>query len=181
MSDMTEEAAMKAAYEHLSASYRTDEDDFGCGWHAAMKWHAARIAELEARDGEVNIGEVKAMSWLIIQPNGRSYVVDDVNKAHTARGCGYAVQAIVDTHPPTGDAAGKDEAVCKLCRSTGPDVPCAYPTEINRQQAKRIAELLEVAHEYDRCIRHMDAGGDFYEFQAAAIASLTKTATGEKT
>lgn len=33
------------------------------------------------------------------------------------------------------------ESVCKLCRSTGPDVPCAYPTEINRQQAKRIANL----------------------------------------
>lgn len=30
---------------------------------------------------------------------------------------------------------------CKLCNSSGPDMPCAYPTEINRQQAKRIAEL----------------------------------------
>ncbi|HDR8930474.1 TPA: hypothetical protein QDA84_000468 [Burkholderia vietnamiensis] len=30
---------------------------------------------------------------------------------------------------------------CKLCRSSGPDLPCAYPTEINRQQAKRIAVL----------------------------------------
>jgi hypothetical protein len=32
-------------------------------------------------------------------------------------------------------------STCKLCRSTGHDTPCAYPTEINRQQAKRIAEL----------------------------------------
>ncbi|WP_063897382.1 hypothetical protein [Burkholderia ubonensis] len=44
--------------------------------------------------------------------------------------------------PAQADApAEAREPVCKLCRSPGPDVPCAYPTEINRQQAKRIAEL----------------------------------------
>jgi hypothetical protein len=32
-------------------------------------------------------------------------------------------------------------STCKLCNSTGHSTPCAYPTEINRQQAKRIAEL----------------------------------------
>jgi hypothetical protein len=32
-------------------------------------------------------------------------------------------------------------STCKLCNSTGHDTPCAYPTEINRQQAKRIAAL----------------------------------------
>jgi hypothetical protein len=31
--------------------------------------------------------------------------------------------------------------------------------------------LKEVADEYDRCIRHMDAGGDFYEFQAQVVAT----------
>jgi hypothetical protein len=32
-------------------------------------------------------------------------------------------------------------STCKLCNSTGNDTPCAYPTEINRQQAARIAAL----------------------------------------
>ncbi|WP_063888222.1 hypothetical protein [Burkholderia ubonensis] len=44
--------------------------------------------------------------------------------------------------PAQADApAEAREPVCKLCCSTGPDLPCAYPTEINRQQARRIAEL----------------------------------------
>jgi hypothetical protein len=30
---------------------------------------------------------------------------------------------------------------CKLCNSTGNSTPCAYPTEINRQQAKRLTAL----------------------------------------
>ena len=37
----------------------------------------------------------------------------------------------------------REPVACRLCNSTGSDTPCAYPTEINRQQAKRIAELLE--------------------------------------
>ncbi|EKS9914876.1 hypothetical protein LGM75_24650 [Burkholderia multivorans] len=39
---------------------------------------------------------VKATSWLVIQPNGRSYVVTDPKKALIARDCGYTVQAIVE-------------------------------------------------------------------------------------
>lgn len=41
-------------------------------------------------------------------------------------------------------------STCALCRSTGPDVSCAYPTEINRQQAKQIQALrteLEAANQ----------------------------------
>jgi recombinational DNA repair protein RecR len=34
-------------------------------------------------------------------------------------------------------------AKCKACNASGYDTPCAYPTEINRQQARRIAQLLE--------------------------------------
>ena len=30
---------------------------------------------------------------------------------------------------------------CKLCNSTGNSTPCAYPTEINRQQARRLTAL----------------------------------------
>jgi Lar family restriction alleviation protein len=40
-----------------------------------------------------------------------------------------------------GRRPAAEGAPCKLCQSTGLDVPCAYPTEINRQQAQRIAEM----------------------------------------
>ncbi|KVU10693.1 hypothetical protein WK62_05375 [Burkholderia ubonensis] len=51
------------------------------------------------------------------------------------------LRSILALHAQADAPAETREPVCKLCRSTGPDVPCAYPTEINRQQAKRIAEL----------------------------------------
>ncbi|OJA71088.1 hypothetical protein BGV72_31545 [Burkholderia ubonensis] len=51
------------------------------------------------------------------------------------------LRSILALHEQADAPAEAREPVCKLCRSTGLDVPCAYPTEINRQQAKRIAEL----------------------------------------
>ena len=41
---------------------------------------------------------------------------------------------------------------CKLCNSQGHDTPCAYPTEINRQQAQRIASLVADVAENDALI-----------------------------
>jgi hypothetical protein len=140
--------------------------------HAAdlIEQQAARIAELEARAGEAKIYQLQQVNgaWL------------DVSKEKfDAIACNYG--RVIYTHPPTGDAAGKDSvdaAVCKLCRSTGPDVPCAYPTEINRQQAKRIADLLRERDEVTRVLKAVNP--DAY-VGYAAIASLTKTADGEKT
>ena len=41
----------------------------------------------------------------------------------------------------------KQEEACKLCNSKGNGTPCAYPTEINRQQATRIWKLVKaLAH-----------------------------------
>ena len=88
---------------------------------------------------------------------------------------------------------------CKLCRSTGPDVPCAYPTEINRQQAKTINALraeLEAAAadkrdaERYRFLRHADLDelaaanwkdGQVYEGEAldAAIDEALAQRQGE--
>jgi hypothetical protein len=36
-----------------------------------------------------------------------------------------------------------ERAQCKLCNSTGHETPCAYPTEINRQQAETVQKLKE--------------------------------------
>lgn len=132
----------------------------------------ARIADLEARTGEVNIGEVKAMSWLIIQPNGRSYVVGDVNKVSIARNCGYAVQAIVDTHPPTGDAAGKDE-IAKKALSALEDAAkhCLHRAAVWRKN--NLHDAVMAANTLASEIRAMRRE------ELRAIASLTKTADGE--
>ncbi|KWN80818.1 hypothetical protein WM24_23560 [Burkholderia ubonensis] len=51
------------------------------------------------------------------------------------------LRSILALHEQADAPAEAREPVCKLCSSTGPDLPCAYPTEINRQQARRIAEL----------------------------------------
>lgn len=45
---------------------------------------------------------------------------------------------------------------CKLCNSTGNSTPCAYPTEINRQQARRITAL---ESERDALVNSVAAGG----------------------
>jgi hypothetical protein len=47
--------------------------------------------------------------------------------------------------------------VCLICNSTGESTPCAYPTEINRQQAKRIAELVADVAENDALIDSLRA------------------------
>jgi hypothetical protein len=50
--------------------------------------------------------------------------------------------ALYTTGHPAAAQPSRAEEACKLCNSTGHSTPCAYPTEINRQQAKRIAELV---------------------------------------
>ncbi|KVP19420.1 hypothetical protein WJ85_08000 [Burkholderia ubonensis] len=70
--------------------------------------------------------------------------LDDESGKYNARAVLTRIFSIAASSevPEQADAPAEAlEPVCKLCRSTGPDLPCVYPTEINRQQAKRIAEL----------------------------------------
>lgn len=48
-------------------------------------------------------------------------------------------------HHPVAAQPQAAPSVCKLCNASGDGTPCAYPTEINRQQAERIAELEQAA------------------------------------
>ena len=66
-------------------------------------------------------------------PNWESGAAPDITKVRSLKP--------LYTHPAAAQPSRAEEA-CKLCNSTGHSTPCAYPTEINRQQAKRIAELV---------------------------------------
>lgn len=53
----------------------------------------------------------------------------------------------------------------------------APSTDSAAARDKELMRLREIASEYDACIRHMDAGGDFFAFQAERIA-LAHAAVG---
>lgn len=80
--------------------------------HAAGRWRGAACTTHDDYEG----------NWRSSDYQRRAKVIEDWLDSRTA----------LATAPTTQ---------CKLCNSSGPDMPCAYPTEINRQQAKRIAEL----------------------------------------
>jgi hypothetical protein len=187
---MSDELVKQLRAEATALSSSFSDDVYGTLFAAAdlLEQQAARIAELEARAGEANVGEVKATSWLIIQPNGRSYVVNDIKKVNIARNCGYSVQAIVDTTPPTGDAAGKDSVDAAL----GPEFRKAvelYDTLMATVQGCTDGGCMIRApggmHTNGGCRCHRDSMKTQRVLYAAkqlraAIASLTKTADGEK-
>ena len=50
--------------------------------------------------------------------------------------------------------------------------------EPSREVEEELRRLRAIAKEYDNCIRHMDAGGDFYEFQRIAM-NATPHAAGD--
>lgn len=62
---------------------------------------------------------------------------------YTHAGTGYAWAAWRERASIASRPAVSEPVACKLCNSMGSETPCAYPTEINRQQAKRITELLD--------------------------------------
>ncbi|KWN77094.1 hypothetical protein [Burkholderia stagnalis] len=107
---------------------------------------APQPAQADARDEEAYVAkrmtETLATVYATIIGDDPVDAEDGLNAIERVVRAAQVLRLEVDLYRAQADApAEAREPVCKLCRSTGPDLPCAYPTEINRQQAKRIAEL----------------------------------------
>ncbi|NSX15006.1 hypothetical protein HTY52_13060 [Cupriavidus taiwanensis] len=63
------------------------------------------------------------------------------------------------------------DAAAALCDPEQVDaILAASPAPAQGAQEDELRRLRAIADEYDACIRHMDAGGDFHEFQRAAMS-----------
>jgi hypothetical protein len=122
-----------------------------------IEQQAARIAELEARAGE-------AVAYVPVHPRNGPLWANTVPSMSNDRPQHYPVRTLF-FHPPTGDAAGKDS------------VDAARYRWLRRQAVavKRYASG-NPNWEIDWVLR----GESFEGAIDAAIASLTKTADGEK-
>ncbi|KVO11763.1 hypothetical protein WJ73_19655 [Burkholderia ubonensis] len=96
------------------------------GRHGEMQCRYCGKAQADALDDEQRDALNEAICWA--NDDGLPGTADQL-------------RSILALHAQADAPAETREPVCKLCCSTGPDLPCAYPTEINRQQARRIAEL----------------------------------------
>jgi hypothetical protein len=151
-------------------------------------------AVLEARAGEAPSFSAKHVS-LKQRRDGKLHLTLELNEVEGAPH--YTVSpvnpAVVRTHPPTGDAAGKD--------SVDAAKPQHWNPVYNTDPVQRACSELPLGWEIQACMEQgagwvnlFKPNGDRVEFDAdadcfdwkihvaidAAIASLTKTADGEK-
>lgn len=134
--------------DDYALEYGTDDMgalSFGSGRHAdaRLEYHSTLIElaeEVRAMipPAPIASAEEAAKSVATVRVTHKGYAME--LSSHVAYALSEGVHGLY-AHPAAAQPSGAEEA-CKLCNSTGHSTPCAYPTEINRQQAKRIAELV---------------------------------------
>lgn len=124
------------ASEAIASAYRRG---FMAGWNGEGEAISAR-SEAEQPSARVALSSARDVT---IDRDLLQSLVDDVEEyagRHSFR-CEETERRRLEIAQARAALATAPTTQCKLCNSSGPDMPCAYPTEINRQQAKRIEEL----------------------------------------